>query len=347
MPTPSATSRPSSTATPLLTPIPSPNAWQQLDSGSAIWAPDSLHFASRSGAVRIYDAAGDVLATQSLRWASWLDNANLVGIDPNATFHAQVVDITTGTSSTLVLPHDATSAIANGHGAAAFSWPRDHDWPDTHYNYVVWNGQSFSEPKDGFAQTWSADGSELAVFHQFDHVRSPSGWVSVVSWPELQTTFADAPPYAAGAVDFDPTSQYLAYATDTGEPPATDTFLIRIVELATGTVADIPRDDYGVFYWTSSGQLVSVGQDGVTRTYEPSGVRTATSQESFGAATASEDGSTAVLWNIESDGTMQVIRFGSGSTITAPAGIGRVSVSPDGSALVIDTDANESYIRHL
>lgn len=300
----------------------------------------------------IYDANGSLIASYSLRRPSWLDASHVVGIDPAAGhIRALITDIRTGDTEFFGLPHSAEDAIANGHGAVAFSWARDDDWPDTHYSFVVWQEGDFTGANDGYAQQWSPDGSTLALFHQFGRNRAPSGWVSVVSWPTLGFLFADAPPYATGDVLFDPTGQYVAYSTSLGVRPEDDVLLVRVVHLETAATTDLPRDNIGGFYWTAEGDIAVIRADGEMTTYTTAGeaVETVTGVP-LTVIASSEDGSTVASWELDEQDefdTIRIARLGQISELHVPDAAANAWLSPDGKLLVIAASGYKWYLRVL
>ena len=246
--------------------------WLQLSGSSPIWSPDGAHFASRydSGVV-VYDASGgEGSEAPALSWPSWLDNSYLVGISKIDGWRQVVVfDIETGESVVIRPPHEVDYAVGNGQGAVALSWHRDDDWPDTHYNYVVWQDDDFTHPRDGFAQAWSPDGSTLALYHQYAPIREPNGWVSLVAWPNLDELYSDGPPSAAGDILFDPTSRHVAYDTQLAESAA-GPFVARLVNLDARSNIDLPRDITGGAMWLTDG-LAIVRDDLSIQVYSPTG----------------------------------------------------------------------------
>jgi len=339
-PSESATASPSATA--------STSGWLRLNGGDAVWAPNGKHFfSSWNGSGIVYDSTGSVRAHAPLQWPSLFDATHVAGIG-DASGGALVYDIDTGTPKSVELPAPASFAAANGHGGVAFSWPIDDAWPDTHYDYAVWDGDSQTKPRPGFGQAWSPDGTALAVFHQFDGVREPSGWVSVVAWPGLAERFTDAPPFAAGDVAFDQSSRYLAYDTDTATNP--DSYLTRVVDAQTDSVVDIDRHDaYGGFaYWTSDSNVAVIDHSSLD-VYRPDGTRVSRTTAPFDVVAGSADGSTQVFW---SDGdhpsdALSVIRGGTQTKLQAPGEVEAAFPSPDGSCLVVTTAADGTYLRVL
>ncbi|HEY7024411.1 MAG TPA: hypothetical protein VH371_05560 [Candidatus Limnocylindrales bacterium] len=282
-----------------------------------------------------------------MHWPSWFDASHVAGVG-DASGSALVYDIDTGSPTSVTLPARAAYSVANGHGAVAFSWPIDDAWPDTHYDYAVWDGSSLTKPHAGFAQAWSPDGSSLALFHQFDGVREPSGWVSVVAWAGLGDRFSDAPPFAAGDVAFDPSSRYAVYDTDTAQDP--DSYLTRVVDVQTGSVVDIDRHDaFGGFaYWTSNSNVAVIDHSSL-EVYRPDGTRLSRTTAPFDVVAGSADGSTQVFWRDGDNPSdeLVVIRGGAQTKLYAPGDVQAVFPSPDGSRLVVSTVADGTYLRAL
>lgn len=316
-----------------------------------VWAPNGAHFATSNdaGAV-VYDADGKSVAQSRLYVFDWFDDMHLIGLHVQ-TGAAEIFDITDQQSRVIDLPHTADWVSSNGDGVAAFSWARDNDWPDTHYNYFVWHDDAVTQAHDGYGQAWSDDGSKLALYHQFKDVREPNGWLSVVSWPDLKPLYVGGPPVAADDVAFDPSSSYIAFNTDTGDTPCSGTRpesakpSDRIVDLDTGTMVDIPTDNTGCFYWTTDSEFAVLQADGSLLTYQPDGTLVSTAQDSFTACVESGDDSTDAFWSF-GDSSLRVVHDGHNSDYQAPDDPWHVYLSTDGSQIVVEANY-QTYFQRL
>lgn len=322
-----------------------------MGTGLGPWSPDSQHFINlQDNGVRLYDRSGLLVGTYGVEWASWLDDSHIAGIAGAGSQKGTIWDMSTGNSEEVDVPGPLEYALANGHGAVAFAWPIDQDWPATHYNYAVWDGSALTAPREGFPAAWSPDGSTLAIFHAFAPNRD-GGWVSAVSWPSLGVTYADAPPFAAGYVNFDPSGRYIAYDTDTTGRP--DTFLTRVVDLQTGSLVDIDRGDpYGGFaFWTANEQLLLNGpgmdSSAIVR-YAMDGTKLSTQQGPGSVSIGSQDGSASAFWDggdeTKPDIWLRSVR--GDEQLIAPSDVVAVLLANDGSALTART-AGSIYLKLL
>jgi len=344
--TPTVAATPSPIA---VSPTPAPRGPSRTVEGkSAVWAPDGAHFATSIAGENIYGADGSLVRQCQFSSPRWLDADHVMGIGGDQEpYRAFICDIHDGTTSTIDLPEPPVEVLANGHGTVAISWPRDNAWPDQHYDYVVWSDGVSTKPRDGYPQAWSSDGSRLALLHQFGRVRSPGGWVSVVSWPGLRSLLNDSPPWASGYVYFDPSCQHVGYDTssDTEE-------VVRVADLSTGNFVDLPGSNRDSEWWTADGLISIVGSTPLTTSYEPDGTLVGTTTSPGRVAVASADGSTVVFgdWD-NSTGNLTpyvtVLRNGDLSSFQAPTiGLGGFAVSPDGLGVVVPGDDREdlSYV---
>jgi hypothetical protein len=276
--------------------------------------------------------------------ADWFDGSHLI---------AYLSSVTRGSPDFDSVPHEAMlasvdgddpvpfdlpwgygTALGSGHGAVAVARPRDNQWPDQRWDYRVWTRDGRSERRDGFPVRWSWDGTKLAVLHPFGRVRSPGGWLEVVSWPELQPIFADEPPYATGDAQFDPTSRLVAYPTSRGDGDELEVFM-RVVSLETGEVLDLARDLYSSTFWTADSNFSIVAADLSATTYDRVGGVVSTWNAPALSLGASIDGSTVAFLETGSEARVYVMRDGETTDTAAPSGEdGKVLVSPDGRALV-------------
>ncbi len=363
-PSPTATLSPTPTPTPTLAPtlLPSPtasfdSAWKLLPGFGfdVLWAPDSKHLLEiGDGIALVYDADAGRGRNVKVSSPSWLDNTHVVGVAKvNGWSQALITDIDSGETQLIRPPHALDYALGNGHGAVALSWARDNQWPNQHYSYLVWQDGAFGERHDGFPQTWSSDGSMLALLHQFGRVRGPGGWLSVVTGPDDRKIFADAPPFATGDAAFDPTGQYVAYSTDSGGGPSDPDWsvFVRVVDLHTQTYVDLPSGVYGGFYWNSDGTISIVDPDTLlARTYDPTGSPVAADNVPYRGAVGSVDGSTVVYWDVDgSVPRLAVIRNGVTQTMETPFDDFSVHVAPDGSEIAITSRAGspQTFLRRL
>ena len=330
-PTPSPTATPTATAVSsaspaaTLSPTPTPVAyrtpatdqtWIPLTGYSAIWSPDGDHFISvNSGGSVIFDAKGGNGLHVVMNDPGWLDNTHIVGIAKvNGWDQAQIVDIQTGDAQIVRPPHALSYALANGHGAVALGWDTGTGLTSP-IDYAIWQDGVISDAQKGFPQLWSADGSMLALLHHFDSIRGPDGWLSVVALRDRHELYADGPPHATGDdVAFAPAGDFIAYATDSGEGPSNPDWklFIRVVDLATATFVDLPRDSYGVFYWNDDGTISLLDQAAATlTTYSTAGEVIETLPAPFDGASRWSAASTVVFRGLDGGSdTLQVMRDG-------------------------------------
>jgi hypothetical protein len=321
--------------------------WTPIAGHGAVWSPDGTQFVALDTG-EVYRADGSAVLHSGLNDATWLDETTVVGFAlVDGRQRPFTTDVATGGSAPIDPGRAVDYLLGNGHSAVAFSWPRDHEWPDTHFDYAVWQDGNISDAKDGFAQAWAPDGSAVAISHQFGRHRSPDGWISVVSWPASEPVYSDRPPFATGDVLFDAEGRHVAYHTALSEGPQ-GPFVVRVVDVQSGSTVDVPRDNSGGMFWTVNGELSLLAADGTLTTYNASGHVLGASMAPDSWGTASSDGSTVVFWDRDDPSQRLVVRRdGFLVTIRAPGEVNRVFVAPDGKGVVVDVAGYGSFYRQL
>jgi hypothetical protein len=344
-PLPATTPTQTPTDAPTEQPTPLAGGWIQLGFvGPAIWAQDSLHFATAGQlGAGIYDTSGQRVKTCDVKSPSWLDESHVAGI--GQLLHVGVVcDINSAVPTSVPLSAAGEYAVGNGHGAVAFDWPHSpSDENDASYDFAVWGGDALSAPQHAFAQAWSPDGSRLAVLDVGDGGRDPVGVPSLLSWPGLQVSFASESLQPAVDLTFDPSGRYIGYLTD-GASNLPD--WIEVADTRTGSVADLPRDLSGNFYWTADSLISVVTRDGVRSRYRPDGTLVSTWAAPFLWSATTPDSATVAFWDADrKQPNLRIETNGRTEALQAPDKVDNVSIAPDGSALVVSVVGNASYLH--
>jgi hypothetical protein len=306
---------------------------------SAVWAPDSAHFATSAGGENVYDSRGTLVRQCEFSSPRWLDATHLLGlgIDQIPPFRAFICDIQDGTTTTIDLPVKPEYALANGQGAVALAWPTDNDSRNPNYDFVAWSAGVSTKPHDGYPDSWSAAGTELAVLHR-GNPNGTGGWVSVATWPGLDPLYVGPRGWDGGHIFFDSTGRYAAFEAfdDTGQ------IVTRLVDLTTSGSVDLPGNNRDMEWWTADGRLSVIVGGRLTKSYSTDGTLTDSSTSPGTEAVASADGSAVAFANLDPttgtwQRTVEVVRDGHATSFQLPA-IGLEStfdVSPDGLAIVI------------
>jgi hypothetical protein len=274
-PAPSPTQIPSSTPRPTPTTTPDPLAgtgWLTLAHTSywAIdWSPSGefllfrsshkvlLIRAADSQTVRTYDAPND-----SWAGSTWVDDSAFILYIRETTSQMSVGHGVLGTIANAVVTEVDVPTLeyaetdiypvgtSNGHGAIAYRT----DVSQTEcgfqpcWRYRVWTRDGLTQEVPGLPVAWSTDGTRLAVIHQ--RVESPAtsknhgyaagwdgytGWLEVLSWPNLESVYRDRRLMANENLNFDPAAEHVAFRNFDG---------YWLLTLGNGK-----RREIGAFWW--------------------------------------------------------------------------------------------------
>lgn len=251
------------------------------------------------------------------------------------------------------------AALGGGDGAVAFETTRVGEGecgPNGCVTFRIWTPQWTSDERRGMPIAWSSAGDRLAVIHNDQPRRGPgigagfggySGWLEVVSWPGLETVFADRQVIVHQDSAFDPTGHWLASAIGP----------LRIVNLDTGRVSSI-HSAASPPLWDSNGNLVATTVDGDVVTIDLNGRRVGRWVGAGHRIVGTADGATQVVFLHDPlrgapPGFFTVIRDGAAYQFALPlqnpdAPFGEHSVSPDGKALYVRVSSSGQLLfRHL
>ena len=224
----------------------------------------------------------------------WLDGDRIV-LFSDTRNSTETADVEFRTSDGDALPGadafpqlDSADVMSSGHGALV-----NFGSSFRPFRYRVWTPDAVTAIQDGYPVAWSPNGQNLAVLHVTKSGPGVSGWLEVVSWPDLGQVYADKTTTVSDQfeldVAFSPTSRHLAYLGDEG---------IVAVDLASGDRnAWSKTSPWGLFAWTADDNLVVA--DARTRkvaTYEADGRQVDAIDVSADHVVASSDGSHLVAY---------------------------------------------------
>jgi hypothetical protein len=343
---PSVSSSPTVSTSPSLPPAsasPTPvGDWKVLAASAGVgasWSPDGKWLAvwdefvsGQTQDLRLLDRAGNPVRSLDGDRLVWLNATQFVLSRASSSFLGSV-------DSTVVTPIASTipaGALSNNHGAVAITTVQPLDPAKT--SFVVWTQAGTSRVVIGEPEAWSPDGTKLAVWHStappgpLGIGYQATGWVEVLSWPDLRSVGSLKSDSFVPQTSFDPSGRYLL-AFHLGLAG------FSILDLATGQTVG-PSGVTGSPAWDNSGNLLVSATDGSVTTYPISGVP-ATTQAGVGDGIASStDGSTVVLYFSQdyspNPRPIALIRNGVSRRIVVPGGLESAPViSPDGSGIVV------------
>jgi dipeptidyl aminopeptidase/acylaminoacyl peptidase len=217
--------------------------------------------------------------------------------------------------------------------------------------FVVWQDGHASPEHDGDPLGWDAAGDKLVVIHSLQPVDidpffDPRGWLEVLSWPGLQTLYANKSKDDIGDAAFDPSGSYVDYSSVTQDASGVWREHVDLINLSTGSVAtiSIAGDATGVvggYVWNAQSQIVTYSDAApFVSTYDAAGNRV--SEQKVAPKInfqASADGSTLVGFGVDlntgySTGAI-AYRDGSSAPLQPPGDLRSFSVSPDGKHILI------------
>jgi dipeptidyl aminopeptidase/acylaminoacyl peptidase len=368
-PTPRATPTHSQPTTSATAPAPSPSPaaeWRLIGDGSSLqveWSPDGSHLLvsdvqsspeSRT-TLNVVDLEGEVAASiDDASHGEWLDADHFFAYRDSTkpkvrklgTASAFFGSLQSGDVDEREAPFG--SALGNGRGAVALAG--DPEQP----SFVVWSGEDVSQPRPGYPVAWSLAGDRIAVLHPSGSMRGVSGWLEVVSWPEMETVFEDQSRTVISDLWFDPAGQYVAFPTFSEERPTPLEHLINVVELSTGQLTKIPVNDHTGFRWNAKGEIVAQSALERVDVYTPTGQQVSSQPiDDYTGIRASADGSTLLLFaeDENEDVTMAVGQVGGLVPVALPeeGKVSSFSLSPDGDylAIVIGGSRQGLYVRDV
>jgi hypothetical protein len=330
----------------------------------ATWAPDGQHFFIGDGdRLQVFDTAGSLVKTFSGSEPLWLNSTTVEAYDPNqyppadsdsggsGQFYSvpgQAVDVTNRTVQQVSLP--CCYPISNGHGAVAVSRWLPHSG-SVRPTFVVWQGGDPSTELEGYPLGWDASGDKLAVLHSPQLVPvgphfQPTGWLEVLSWPDLTSLYANRNVESNQEADFDPTGNYVAGSLGSQDASGIWRLHVDIIDLATGSLASVPvtgdSTKYGEgFVWNDQSQIQTyTGADPVVSTYRPDGTKVG--QQRLAAPSffeASANGTTLVSFRFDGSdelADLTAYRNGSSAALEAPAAtFGDIDIAPDGLHILV------------
>jgi hypothetical protein len=336
-PTTDSGSLPSASASPTVV-----GDWKVLAASAGVgasWSADGRWLAVwerlSSGAtqdMRLLDSSGNLVRSLEGDRMVWLDAARFVLWRANSSFLGSV-DSAVLSPTAVTFPADA---LSNNHGAVALTTANPADTAKT--SFVIWTQAGTSRVVVGEPEAWSPDGTRLAVRHS---TAPPgplgvgylaTGWVEVLSWPDLRSVASLKDDSFVRQTSFDPSGRYLV-ASRLGVAG------FSIVDLSTGRIVG-PLGVAGSPVWDSSSDLLVSAKDGSVTKYPISGAP-ATTQARLGDSVASSaDGSAIVAFfsqdYVPNPRPITLIRNGVSRTISVPGGLESAPVfAPDGSGVVI------------
>jgi hypothetical protein len=153
--------------------------------------------------------------------------------------------------------------LGNGKGAVAFEsgYEDDEECGGECPRFQIWSDGSVSDEREGWPVAWSVDGGELAVIHELPDTAAtpgqnsraagydgPDGWLEVISYPDLQTVYANRSLDAKYDAAFNASGRYLNFFSDIAGHR-------EVLDLSTQTVTQAPAD-YPI-YWYGNDELVT------------------------------------------------------------------------------------------
>lgn len=310
--------------------------------------------------MKVFDAAANPVTAFNGLKPLWLDSQTVEAYDvdhyppkgPSRQFYSvpgSAVDVANRTIEPVTLP--CCYPVSNGRGAVAVS----RTLPDPGLfrpTFVIWQDGHATAEREGEALGWDATGDKLVVLHSLQPVDidpffDPRGWLEVLSWPEMNTLFAEGHSQEGDAGDnaFDPTGTYFAYYVSSDDGSSIPGRQIDIGDLATGSVATIPlagdpsKYDEG-YVWSDLSQIQTfTGSDTVLVTYGPDGTKIAQRKvPPLTSFEASADGTTLLSIQLDADGyptPVTAYRAGASALLQPPGQVHSYSISPDGRRILI------------
>ena len=282
--------------------------------------------------LRLLDSSGDLVRSLDGDRVVWLDATRFVIWRASSSFLGSV-DSTVLTPTAVNFPADA---LSNNHGAVALTTANSSDTSKT--SFVVWTQAGTSRVVVGAPEAWSPDGTRIAVWHSTAPAGplgvgyQPTGWVEVLSWPDLRSVASLKDDSFVRQTSFDPSGRYLLTSR-------LGVAGFSILDLATSRIVG-PSGVTGSPVWDSSSDLLVSATDGSVVTYPISGAP-ATTRAGLGDGVASStDGSTIVAFfsqdYLPNPRPITLIRNGVSRTVSVPGGLESAPVlAPDGSGVVI------------
>jgi len=251
------------------------------DQSYSAWSPDgnydlivSPSWGGTSSATLVKTSGEIVRDYKPADHAVWLDDRSFMILRYKGDY--ENVAVIGSVDDAVVSPADVPngSALANGHGAVAFTTTDSYDGPDCGFcanahGFSVWQSGSTSNPREGDAVAWSPDGSLLYVLHDVRDLKPGTGapaaddfvgWLEMLSVPRLDSVrkYADSK-ITDRFVSLDPSGDYVLYET---VDDRNGVELAHVLDLATGHEAkfDVP---FSSFAWNASQKIV-VGPDEAT-----------------------------------------------------------------------------------
>lgn len=320
---------------PLSTPA-RPATWRALvegDTAGAIWSPDGAHLLAWDATtnatpsadhVGLFDAAGKLIRRVDGARPLWLDATRyLVFVGTKARTYTVTSDAATLTSIT-----SDGGEVSNGHGALAVLLTTP---PAASSKFYVWTETSgASSALQGVPLTWSADGTELAVWHWTSGTaRSAVGYVDVVRWPSLATVISLRGVRSTPEADVVQFSRDGAYLYVGG----------HIVDIAAATSVPVEHGPTaGAPVWYENNHLVVPDlSDGPATIYDVDGKVVDSLALAGDLLRVSGDGSTLASWDSATGMSIAVLVGSTRLTLIPPGPMQPpyVELSPDGSTIAI------------
>jgi hypothetical protein len=309
------------------------------DTVGAAWSPDGNWLAVSDKVtngrpdqqhLRLFDKAGKPIRTLDGDYLVWLDTSRFV-LSRSGTSFLGSAESTQLTPITADIPE---GALSSAHGTVALVTKASGTSEGT---FVIWTSTGTSQTLAGDPAAWSADGSKLAVWHYAAAAgpgigSQPSGWLEVLSWPDLHVLFSDKTgSYGLNPISFDPSGRYLLATQINGR---------SILDLATGkmlgpSTSGLQREPA----WDKASDLIVPDGSGSVTTWPASGGPAVTKSGLGNSAISSTDGSTTLYFYNQDSRPITLTRGGASRTIEVP---GLVTgdweypgLSPDGPGVVI------------
>jgi hypothetical protein len=342
---PNAGSSPTTVSGSLPSPSASPTVagdWKVLAASAGVgasWSADGRWLAvwerlsyGATRDLRLLDSSGNLVRSLDGDRVVWLDATRFVLWRASSSFLGSV-DSTVLTPTAVTFPADA---LSNSHGAVAITTANSSDTAKT--SFVVWTQAGTSRVVIGEPEAWSPDGTRIAVWHSTAPAGplgvgyQPTGWVEVLSWPDLRSVASLKDDSFVRQTSFDPSGRYLVVSR-------LGVAGFSILDLATGRMVG-PSGVAGSPVWDSSSDLLVSAADGSVTTYPISGAPPTTRAGLGDGVASSTDGSTIVTFfsqdYLPNPRPITLIRNGVSRTVSVPGGLESAPVlASHGSGVVI------------
>ena len=240
-------------------PVPAVYAhqWLRLDA----WAPDGAHLiVDDTGGDHVLDASGNPLWGFDAQEVGWLDSTTIAAAGTHGAGPARETvrfyDLS-GTETGSLPDVFESIVVAPDHRVFAGTYPATGDLAQGD-RFSIWDGKTVSDPRVGNAQTWSPDGSRLAVLLPPWSPSKPGmdGRLAIVDRTGKQVFILDGwYGWTIGDYEFSPDGRYLAACLTQDR---NDIELGAVVDTQTGAVTDL-GGSCTAFTWSDGPVLYAPG----------------------------------------------------------------------------------------